>query len=177
MLSEMTATALRTTEMTTTGLEPPVGTGAIPSGRGRARTLVRRLVRYAAVSAISTSVSLTVLGILVGTGAVTAGWANVIATAVGTVPSFELNRRWVWARSGKRSLLAEIGPFCALSFAGLALSTVAVSLAAGWASSAGLGTAWRTIAAETASLGTFGTLWVAQYLILDRLLFRVQPAS
>ena len=39
------------------------------------------------------------LTLLVGTDAVTAGWANVIATGVGTVPSFELNRRWVWGRS------------------------------------------------------------------------------
>ncbi len=63
------------------------------------RHLMRRLRRYAGVSVISTAVSLAVLTLLVGTDAVTVGWANVIATGVGTVPSFELNRRWVWGRS------------------------------------------------------------------------------
>jgi putative flippase GtrA len=133
--------------------------------------LVRKLIRYATVSAISTAVSLTILGTLLATSATTAGWANVIATAVGTVPSFELNRRWVWKKRGRRSLLGEVGPFCLLSFTGLGLSTVAVSLAAGWATAAGLGSTARTLAAEIANVGTFGTLWVAQYLILDRVLF------
>jgi len=134
-------------------------------------SLVRKLARYATVSVISTSVSLTILGALVATSAVTAGWANVIATAVGTVPSFELNRRWVWGRTGRRSAVAEVVPFCALSFLGLGLSTLAVSVAAGWAASAGLGTAARTLVAQGANVGTFGTLWVVQYLLLDRVLF------
>jgi putative flippase GtrA len=134
-------------------------------------SLLRRLARYAAVSVISTAVSLTILGALIATGSVTAGWANVIATTAGTIPSFELNRRWVWRRRGQRSLLAEVAPFCALSFTGLGLSTLAVSLAAGWAAAAGLGTAARTFVAEAANVGTFGVLWVAQYVILDRVLF------
>ena len=134
-------------------------------------SLLRKLVRYAAVSMISTSVSLTILGALIATSALTAGWANVVATAVGTVPSFELNRRWVWRKTGHRSVVAEVGPFCALSFTGLALSTLAVSAAAGWAASAGLGTAARAVVADAANVGTFGLLWVIQFVLLDRVLF------
>lgn len=132
--------------------------------------LIRRLIRYATVSATSTVTSLTVLGVLVATNTTTAGWANVIATAVGTVPSFELNRRWVWRKRGPRSVLAEITPFCLLSFTGLVLSTLAVSTAAGWAS--GLGDSARALAAGAANVTVFGGLWIAQYLILDRVLFR-----
>jgi putative flippase GtrA len=139
--------------------------------------LIRRLLRYATVSVISTSISLTILGALVATRTVTAGWANVIATAVGTVPSFELNRRWVWQKHGTRSLLAEVGPFWALSFAGLGLSTLAVSVAAGWAEGAHLGGTARTVAAEAANLATFGSLWVLQYVLLDRVLFRPAPVG
>jgi putative flippase GtrA len=138
--------------------------------------LVRKLLRYAAVSAIATSLSLTILGVLVATGATTAGWANVIATAAGTIPSFELNRRWVWGKSGRRSLRAEIGPFCVLSFSGLALSTLAVSAASRWASAAGLSVGGRTLVAEVANVATFGSLWLAQYLLLDRVLFRGRSA-
>ncbi len=132
---------------------------------------VRRLARYATVSVISTCVSVTILGSLIATSAVTAGWANLIATAVGTVPSFELNRRWVWRRSAHRSVLAEVAPFCALSFLGLAVSTVAVSVAAGWAAESGLGTGVRALVAQGANVATFGTLWLAQYVLLDRVLF------
>jgi putative flippase GtrA len=123
------------------------------------------------VSIVSTATSLTVLGVLVATALTTAGWANVIATAVGTVPSFELNRRWVWGKTGRRSLWAEVGPFAALSIAGLAVSTVAVSIAGRWATSLALPTATRTIAVEAASVAAFGSLWLAQFVVLDRVLF------
>jgi putative flippase GtrA len=139
--------------------------------------LLRKLIRYATVSVISTTVSLTILGTLVATNATTAGWANVIATAVGTVPSFELNRRWVWKKRGRRSVLSEMGPFWVLSFIGLGLSTVAVNMATSWAAAAGLGSTARTLAAEMANVGTFGTLWIGQYLILDRLLFTPRPKA
>ncbi len=135
------------------------------------RSLLAKLVRYAAVSAISTSLSLAILGALVATRTVSAGWANLIATAVGTVPSFELNRRWVWAKRGRRSLATEILPFWALSLSGLGFSTLAVSLAARAAGSAGWSAAATTLVAEVANVAVFGSLWVLQYLLLDRVLF------
>jgi putative flippase GtrA len=138
---------------------------------------MRKLLRYGAVSVVSTATSMTVLGLLVATRALTPGWANLVATAVGTVPSFELNRRWVWGRTGRRSLSGEVTPFAVLSFAGLALSTLAVSVAGHLA--AGLDTAPRTIAVEAASVAAFGSLWLLQFVVLDRLLFatrRAEPA-
>ena len=126
------------------------------------------------VSVISTTVSLSVLGILVATRALTPGWANVVATSAGIGPSFELNRRWVWRKEGRRSLATEIGPFCVLSFIGLALSTLAVHVAAGWAGDLGLGTSLRTVAVEAANIAAFGSVWVAQFVVLDRLVFRPQ---
>jgi putative flippase GtrA len=136
---------------------------------------MRKLLRYGAVSVVSTLTSMTVLGLLVATRALTPGWANLVATAVGTVPSFELNRRWVWGRTGRRSLSAEVTPFAALSFAGLALSTVAVSVAGHLA--AGLDAAPRTMAVEAASVAAFGSLWLLQFVLLDRLLFATRGAA
>lgn len=130
-----------------------------------------QLVRYGAVSAIATTTSLVVLGALVATRTTSAGWANVIATGVGTIPSFELNRRWVWGRRGTRSVQAEIVPFCVLSAAGLVLSTLFVHAIAGWADAQGFATATRTLAVQAANLAAFGSLWLAQFLVLDRVLF------
>jgi putative flippase GtrA len=138
---------------------------------------LRQWVRYATVSVIATVTSLTVLGVLVSTTTIPAGFANIVATAVGTVPSFELNRRWVWRKTGKRSLRGEVGPFWILSFAGLALSTLTVSLAAAWAASAGVDGAARTVVIEAANVAAFGALWVAQFVVLDRFLFRRAPST
>ena len=67
-----------------------------------------------------------------------------------------------------------------LSFAGLALSTLTVSLAAAWAAPTGRQTAPPApLVIEVANVAVFGSLWIAQFLILDRFLFRSadRPAS
>ena len=80
------------------------------SGAGSEARL-RPVVRYGAVSLVATTTSLVVLGRARDAAWVTPGWANVIATGAGTIPSFELNRRWVWAKRGTRSLSTEVIPF------------------------------------------------------------------
>jgi putative flippase GtrA len=136
--------------------------------------LVRRLLRYSSVSVVSTITSFTVLGLLVGIDHMGAILANVIATGVATVPSFELNRRWVWRSDGQRSLSRQILPFSTISFAGLGLSTLTVHLAS--LATAHSSTLLHTGAVEVASLGAYGCLWVVQYVVCARFVFN-GPAS
>ena len=133
---------------------------------------MRRLCRYAAVSCIATVLSQLILATLVATRATGAVTANVIATMAGVVPSFELNRRWVWGRTGRRSVTKEIVPFVVLSASGLALSTLAVWATSRWADAHQLSTTWRTLTVQAANLAAFGTVWIAQFVILDKVLFR-----
>jgi len=131
----------------------------------------RQLARYGTVSLISTAISLAVLGALVATSAMPAAWANVVATFVGTAPSFELNRRWVWGHTGQRSVRRQVVPFFALSFAGLGLSTLFVALSSHWAQGARLEPGAQALVAQCANLVGFGSLWLIQFVILDRVLF------
>jgi putative flippase GtrA len=136
---------------------------------------VRRFVRYGSVSAISTATSLSILGLLVALGW-PAVMANVLATVVGTVPSFELNRRWVWSRrTTRRSWVHHVLPYGLLSLAGLVLSTLAVHVAAD--ATAGSGRLWHTVAVETANVGTYGSLWLIQFVLCDRVLFKAGPRT
>jgi hypothetical protein len=75
----------------------------------------------------------------------------------------------VWRRRQARSLTREVGPFAGLSFAGLVVSTAAVTVAGHLA--AGLGTTPRTALVEAANVAAFGSLWVLQFVLLDRVLF------
>lgn len=129
------------------------------------------LAKYASVSVVSTVVGLSTLGLLVGVGHWPATWGNAVATALGTVPSFELNRRWVWGGRGRPSLSRQVVPFVALCAIELVASTAAVGAAAAWTGAQGWPHLWATAADLVANVGAYGTLWVAQYLILDRLLF------
>ena len=73
-----------------------------------------------------------------------------------------------WGTADRR--LAQVVPFTTLSFAGLSVSTVAVRVAAthtaGWSRGA------HTLAVELANVAAYGALWVVQYVLLDRVLFR-----
>src|SRR5262249_50944591 len=103
---------------------------------------------------------------------------NVIATAVGTVPSYALNRRWVWGRRGASDPWREVMPFWVMSFAGLLLSTVAVDAADALARDLAVGQPLHMAALLAANVGSFGALWVAQFIVLDRVLFgRPSPAA
>jgi len=133
------------------------------------RDLLRRVIRYGSVSAISTVTSLTILGLLVGVFGFSALWSNVIATAIGTVPSFELNRRWVWSQSSRRSLLRQALPYCLLSFSGLILSSIAVHVAADATNHSTR--LVHTAAVEFANFGAYGVLWLFQFVLCDRILF------
>jgi putative flippase GtrA len=133
-------------------------------------SLLRRLVKYGSVSVIATATALTVLGLLVGVLRFPAIWANVIATTVGTVPSFELNRRWVWAHRCRRSLLRQATPYFLLSLAGLVISTFAVHLASDATTTASR--LWHTAAVEMANVAAYGALWIIQFVLCDRILFR-----
>lgn len=127
-----------------------------------------RLVRYGAVSIISTAFSLTILTLLVASDALTAGWANLVATLCGAVPSFELNRRWVWPNSGRPSAAMAV-PFVAMSLAGLVLSAVLVAVTGGWTS--GWSDGSQALVADFSNMAAFGSLWLVQYAICDRHLF------
>jgi putative flippase GtrA len=136
---------------------------------------LRSLARYASVSVIATIVGLSTLAVLIDVGHWAPTWANVVATAVGTVPSFELNRRWVWGRDGRRSLAREVVPYVAVCLIELVASTAAVHAMADWTAGTGWGSGVRTLADLVANVGTYGVLWVAQYFILDRVLFARRP--
>jgi putative flippase GtrA len=136
---------------------------------------VARLARYGCVSLVATLTSAVVLAGLVSTDALAPGRANVVATLAGVIPSFELNRRWVWERRGRRSLLADVVPFSAMALTGLVLSTLAVAGAATIADEHAVDHAARTAIVLAANLATFGSLWIAQYVLLDRVLFRRAP--
>jgi putative flippase GtrA len=150
--------------MTTTALVTPVTT----PDRG---SLVQRVRRCLSVSVVTTVISVSTLVVATLVFGVEAWIANVIATSIATVPSYSLNRRWTWGKTDKSDPLREVLPFWILAFLGLALSTVTVGIADSWASHAQLPSVLHLGAILVGHLGGFGLLWVAQFIILDRVLF------
>jgi putative flippase GtrA len=142
----------------------------------RYRPLVVRLRRCASVSVVTTVLSLVSLVVMTTFG-VAAVLANVMTTALATIPSYQLNRRWTWSRTGSSNVWREVVPFWAMSFAGLAASTVTVGIADRWAVRAHVTGVLHTGTILAGHLGGFGLLWIVQFAILDRVVFSSRIAT
>ena len=138
----------------------------------RLRRRAAQLVRYAATSVVATTTSMSILTVLVASGTMRPAPANVVATAAGIVPSFELNRRWVWGVSGKPSFRRQIAPFVGLTLAGMILSTVVVGMVGDIAEHSGWSHGVTAMFAVVANLAAWGAVWIVQFIVLDRLLFK-----
>ena len=125
------------------------------------------------VSVLTTVISVATLATAtVGLGIV--AWeANILATCVATVPSYELNRRWTWGKRGPSHPWREVLPFWTLALSGLVLSTIFVALTDPWVAHLHSGLIVHTGAVIGAHLAGFGVLWIAQFVLLDRVIFRV----
>jgi len=134
-----------------------------------------RVARCLSVSVLTTGISGVALVALTDGVAVAAWVANLLATALGTAVSYRLNRRWVWNRTGASDPWREVLPFWAMSFAGMALSTVFVAAADRWAAATHLTTTLHTGAVLAASVGGYAALWIAEFVVLDRVLFAGRP--
>ena len=112
------------------------------------------------VSVITTVISLVTIVIATAGFGIGAALANIIATTIATIPSYHLNRRWTWGRKDRSNPLREVLPFWVLSFAGLALSTLTVSIADSWAYHAHLAplcTPGRSSSGTSAASGCSGS--------------------
>jgi putative flippase GtrA len=139
--------------------------GVVAKLSERAKGRGRKPLLYSAVSVVAvltSQITLVICHALIGMGA---EWSNIVAVAAGTVPSYELNRSWVWGKTSKSHLWKEVVPFWVLSFVGLVFSTVVVSLAIGWWSD-------TTLVVQGANLAAFGILWVGKFLLLHYVLFK-----
>jgi len=140
-----------------------------PDELARRRTTIMRVLRCFAVSVGTTLLSAAILAGLVVLAGVPAGPANILAVMCGIVPSYIFNRRWVWGRHGRGDLWREVVPFWTLSIAGLVASTATVTAVA--SATAGLPGGWRSVFLAAANATTFAFLWVAQFLLLDHVIF------
>jgi putative flippase GtrA len=136
-----------------------------------------KLIKYSAVSLISTAVSQLTLLLTFGVFQLMSEVpANILANLVATIPSYTLNRRWVWGKGGKSHVWREVVPFWVLSFIGLAVSSLAVWAAGAFSRHHHFGHAATTVLVNGANLGAFAILWVGKFIVYNRL-FHIAPVE
>src|ERR1035437_5455729 len=134
----------------------------------------KQLIRYTMVSVISTVVSLGTLALVFG---VFHFWgevgSTVFANAVATVPSYYLNRGWVWGKNGRSHLMKEIVPFWAMSAIGIVVSIFGAAIARHLGIDHHLAHLQQLVVLF-ANVMSFGICWVLKFLVFNRL-FKVHP--
>jgi putative flippase GtrA len=131
----------------------------------------QKMLRYSMASVVSVMVSLVCLVFFDGVLSLGAVVSSTLATAVATVPSYWLNRKWAWGKHGKSHLVKEVIPFWALAFTGWAFSTYSVRLVEIYAKHHHWAHLDRTIGVAVVYVGAFGVLWVGKFVIFNRILF------
>ncbi len=137
----------------------------------------RKLFRYSMASAVSVVVSVVLLVLFDGVFRWSAVVSSTLATAIATVPSYQMNRRWAWGRSGKGHFWREVLPFWVLAFVGWAFSTYSVKVTESALSGGSLAHLERTAIIAAVYIGAFGVLWVAKYIIFNKVLFAERTAD
>jgi len=130
-----------------------------------------KMFRYSMASVVALITSVVCLAILNGPLAMSAVVASTLATAVATVPSYYLNRRWAWGKDGRSHFWKEVVPFWALAFMGWALSTYSVRLMEAYAKHHQFTHVLRTASVTFVYIAAFGVLWVGKFVIFNKVLF------
>jgi putative flippase GtrA len=126
---------------------------------------VQKLLKYSMASVVGVSVGVPVLAICYGL----LGWnelvANLASVTAGAIPNYLINRTWTWHQTGKNRLWGEVVPFWVMSILGMILSLFAVNYADDrWGT---------TIAVVAAQLSGFGVVWLAKFLVLDKVMWKI----
>jgi putative flippase GtrA len=130
-----------------------------------------KLFRYSMASVVAVITSTVLFVIFDGAIGFSAVVSATLATAIAAIPSYELNRRWAWGKSGRSHLLKEVIPFWTLAFIGWAFSTFMVRLMEDYAKSHHFSHLLQTATVTLVYIGAFGVLWIAKFIIFNKVLF------
>jgi putative flippase GtrA len=137
-----------------------------------------KIVRYTTVSAISAITSLVILTIVYGVLRLwTEVYATLFANVMAGIPSYFLNRQWVWRKGGRSHLWREVLPFWVMSFTGIGFALITAAWAHHLADQHHLDHLARTVLVVGANVGAFGILWLVKFMILNRLFAQIADAE
>jgi putative flippase GtrA len=132
----------------------------------------RKKVRYALVSVVAVPVG-TAGVVFFNVVQSSALLGAVLGNSLGAIPSYLLNRYWVWQKADRNRLFAEILPFWIITLIGIAFSGYVGHEAGQFTRHHHITGLTRAGILAVANLAGFAVLWVAKYVLFDRVLFVV----
>jgi len=137
----------------------------------------RKAIRYSLVSVVAVITGQLTLIALFYFAHWSARPANIGSCIAGGIPSYYLNRQWVWGKTGRSHLIREVTPFWVLTFAGLVLSTLLAGYAGSYGEDHFDSRLVQTLLVAAASLTAFGALWILKFVAFNRFMFRTDDVA
>jgi putative flippase GtrA len=129
----------------------------------------RRWGRYAVTSVVATAASEGTLLVLYGEHVLDASAAAVVASVVGTAPSYLMSRFWIWPEADRRRPGPQAVGYWLVGLVSLGLSSLLTGVAA---ANAPTGRTAHLAVVAVAYFGTYGLLWILKFAVYQRFLFR-----
>lgn len=120
-------------------------------------------------SVVGTVVSESTLLIVYGAGWLGATAAAVVANLAGTVPSYAMSRYWIWPEADRSHAARQMVAYWAVSVVSLVISSAAVGVATAHAPEGKLA---HLVVAGGSYVGIYAVMWLAKFVIYQRVLFR-----
>ena len=95
--------------------------------------------------------------------------SQIISVVISAIPAYFLSRQWVWKQDGEVSFRNEVLPFWGMALLGLALAVTCIAAMERVTD--------QPLVLMATSLGAFGVVWVAKYVILDKVMWRTEPSA
>ena len=121
-------------------------------------------MRYCGVSVVNVLTGQGILALCLAVFALGGVVSQVISATVSAIPAYILSRRWVWKQKGRDSFRNEVLPFWTMALIGLVFAVSAIALVEQFTES--------TIMLMATSLAAYGVVWVAKYVVLDKIMWR-----
>jgi len=137
---------------------------------------VYKFIRYSMVAGVGVVIGNVTILICAALLHLSGILANTIGTLAATPVSYELNRKWVWGKRGKSHPWKEVAPFWGLTLVGYLASTGTVQIADDLCASHHVTGFDRAYAIMGASLFAYGVVWIAKFVIFNRVVFSGGPA-
>lgn len=137
----------------------------------------RRFSRFAVSSGVAFGVSNLVFLVAYGLELTSPQVATVLAYAVGVPTNYLLTRRWTWRRRGRPPLRTELLPYAAVVTVNVVAAAVGTWAVDRWLQSIELPRVIDVALVSMTFVAINGGLFVAKYVLLDRLVFRERPTG
>ena len=127
-----------------------------------------KLMRYCGMSVVNVLTGQGLLALCLTVFAFGGVVSQVISATLSAIPAYILSRRWVWKQSGSDSFRNEVLPFWTMALIGLVFAVSAIAVMEQFTDS--------TLVLMATSLVAYGVVWVAKYVVLDKIMWRT-PAD